>query len=339
LSGTRVVEAPAKVNLRLRVLGRRPDGYHDIETLFQAISLADEVEVRLEGEGGAAGARVAPAARRAATANGRRLSDGGEEDVDEGAAAERVTLEVVGAELGPGHENLAHRAAEAFLGVTGRPGRVHVRLVKRIPAGAGLGGGSSDAAAVLRCLDDLSGGVDPETLRAIAEGLGSDVPFFLGPSPLAAGRGRGERLDPLPPLPEAHLVLALPPVQVSTAWAYRALADARAGPSAPSARQPVALVDAASSWAGVTAHAENDFEPVVAPQHPEVRRSLEGLRGEGARWALLSGSGAASFGVFDTAALATSAAHRLGKVTGWRFVVASTLTEMPVPRVPAGDDV
>lgn len=325
MSASRLVEAPGKVNLLLRVLDRRPDGYHDVETLFQAISLADEVEVTLEGEGPAGLGRA-----------GR--SGGREPGSRAGSTDERVIVDVVGADLGPPERNLAYRAAAAFLGATDRPGRVHVRLVKRIPAGAGLGGGSSDAAAVLRCLGDLAGGVDAGTLHRIARDLGSDVPFFLGPSPLAVGRGRGEQLDPLAPLPEAHLVVALPPVHVSTAGAYVALADARA--AAPPRRPPgsVALEEVASSWATIAARAENDFEPVVAARHPEVRRSLEGLRAEEARWALLSGSGAASFGVFATAARATAAARRLEAVTGWTFVVATTRTEMPALCAPGGDE-
>lgn len=299
MSAARVVEAPAKVNLLLRVLGRRPDGYHDIETVFQAISLADEVSVTLEVGGAST------------------------------SAESRVELEVTGPDLGPTHENLAHRAATRFLELSGHPGRVRIRLVKRIPAGAGLGGGSSDGAAVLRCLDELIGGVGPDRLRAIAAELGSDVAFFLGSSPLAAGRGRGERLTPLPTLPSVHLIVALPPVHVSTAGAYAALAEARAAQPRPTSRATIVLEEVAASWGGIAARVENDFEPVVAERHPEVRRSLEGLRAAGARWALLSGSGAASFGVFDRRSDAVAAARRLEQELGWRFVVASTLAEMP----------
>jgi 4-diphosphocytidyl-2-C-methyl-D-erythritol kinase len=309
MSAARVVEAPAKVNLLLRVLGRRPDGYHDIETLFQAISLADEVTVRVGGPDGEAA----------------------------GPAAGRVDLEVVGPDLGPPHENLVHRAATRFLETAGHSGRVRLRLVKRIPAGAGLGGGSSDAAAVLRCLADLVGGVGPDRLRAIAAELGSDVPFFLGPSPLAVGRGRGERLSALPALAPAHLVIALPPVHVSTASAYADLADERAGHASPTSSrgiepEEVVLEEVARSWESVAQHPENDFQSGVAERHPEVRRSLEGLRAGGARWALLSGSGGAAFGVFDRREDADAAALRLEERLGWRFVVASTRTDMPSPR-------
>jgi 4-diphosphocytidyl-2-C-methyl-D-erythritol kinase len=308
------VEAPAKINLLLRVLHRRPDGYREIETLFQAVSLSDDVDVTLDSAG------------------------------PSGA----ITLDVRGADVGPEEENLAYRAVVGFRESTHLSGAIHVRLVKRIPAGAGLGGGSSDAAAVLRGLAELqeiafrrresTGGVttapvDEATLRRIAAGLGSDVPFFLGGSPFALGRGRGEQLVPLAPLPEAWLVLALPPVHVSTAGAYRALSDARSeaasGAEEGRPRPDVALQVAA--WSAVEALAENDFEDVVSPAHPEIARSLEGLRTEGAAVAMLSGSGGASFGLFPSREGAEGAAARLEARLGWPFLPVRTLERLPLP--------
>jgi 4-diphosphocytidyl-2-C-methyl-D-erythritol kinase len=297
MKGTVVVRAPAKINLFLRVLGGRSDGYHELETLFQAISLGDDVEVSV-GEAG------------------------------EGAV-DGITLDVVGPDLGPKSENLAVLAAARFCEVAGVDRSVHIRLVKRTPIGAGFGGGSSDAAAVLRCLAALAGRNDPTLLHTIACELGSDVPFFLGPSPLALGRGRGERLTPLRPLPPAQLVLALPPVQVATGDAYRALAELR-GATHPALARDVDTT--ALGWDEIEALAENDFEPLIAERHDEVRRSLEGLRAQGARWTLLSGSGAAAFGVFANRSAAEVAAGRLEDELGWPFVVSITSTELPALR-------
>lgn len=295
------VRAPAKVNLFLRILGRRPDGFHEIETLFQAVDLADEVTV-VRGRPG-------------------------------------VRLEVDGPDLGPVEQNLAHRAARLYLegaGVAATDG-VTVRLRKRIPAGAGLGGGSSDAAAVLRCMDVLwAGALAPPDLALAAASLGSDVPFFLGAAgALALGRGRGEILRALPPLPEARLVLVLPPVHVATGPAYGALA-ARRVVEPPNPREPWDPARLALGWAGVAQDAENDFEAVVPPLHPPVASSLRALRAAGAAPALLSGSGAACFGVFPGPDAAAAAAGDLSRALGWSAVEVRTLPGLPeVEAVPA----
>lgn len=294
-SRTARVGAPAKVNLLLRVLDRRDDGFHELETLFQAVDLQDDVRVQV-GPG----------------------------------VTGRVSLQLDGPDLGAPEDNLAVRAARAFLaaavivdvGVT-------VRLVKRTPAGAGLGGGSSDAAAVLRCLGALHPGrVAQDRLERLALELGSDVPFFLGPGAFAVGRGRGERLTPLPPLPTGHLVLVLPPVHVATGGAYAALARHRlAHPRDPGA--PAPIPDAGWGWAEVAALAMNDFEAVVPAAHPPVAAALEALRAVGARPALLSGSGAACFGLFPDAAAAGRAAETLTARLEVPTVAIRTLTSLP----------
>lgn len=280
---------PAKVNLFLRVLGERADGYHEIETIFQAVSLHDDLAMD--------------------------LVSGGE-----------VGLDVAGADVGPPTSNLAYLAARAVLDAAGSDMGVHVRLEKRIPAGAGLGGGSSDAAAALRCANALLG--DPlgdAELADIAGGLGSDVPFFLGASTLALGRGRGELLEALPPLPDAHLVLVLPPVHVDTGWAYGALTEhRRAGGEAP---RPGSHGDAPRTWADVAGLAVNDFEAVVPSAHREVAASLDALRKAGATPALLSGSGSACFGIFADAESARRAAELLSGSLPWPSLVARTLSD------------
>jgi 4-diphosphocytidyl-2-C-methyl-D-erythritol kinase len=282
------VLAPAKVNLHLRVLRRRSDGYHDLDTLFQAIDLADEIAVELRPEG--------------------------------------IELDVQGADLGPAADNLAYRAAERLAACVGYEGGIAVRLTKRIPAGAGLGGGSSDAAAVLRCFSELLDiHRDDRRVREAAEQLGSDVPFFLSGSTLARGRGRGEILDPMSSLPTADLVLISPPVHVSTAKAYAALSESRRGASAEAASS----VPSPRSWDDVAAQAVNDFQPIVGAAHPEIGTALDALEVGGARFALMSGSGSSVFGLFGSRAEAERVASELGARLSWPCRAVRTLTDMP----------
>lgn len=287
MTGSVLVRAPAKVNLFLRVLSRREDGFHQLETLFQAIDLCDVVRVRWAREG--------------------------------------VRLDVEGPDPCPPEENLAFRAALGFLSLFPSERGVQVTLEKRIPAGAGLGGGSSDAAAVLRCLLALSGvaSTPPELMRMAAE-LGADVPFFLGESALARGTGRGELLEPLRPLPARWVVLSLPPVHVSTGAAYESLSRRTARSQTPSGAGVQAR-----SWDDVVLQLSNDFQDVVSAQHASVAESLAALQREGASGVLLSGSGAASFGVFGSRAEAREVAGRLCGEFGWPFRAAETLTALP----------
>lgn len=288
------VAAPAKVNLSLRVLGRREDGFHEIRTLFQALDLGDELRVSRGGRG--------------------------------------VSLEVRGPDLGPTEENLAYRAAELFLEAFGETQGVHIELTKWIPAGAGMGGGSSDAAAVLRALSWLSPFPPPPgELMLLGAKLGSDVPFFLGASPLAQGAGRGEILTPYRALPAADVVLALPGVHMSTPEAYKALGRG-AWVRAADETAPVGRKGAPSDWDGVLAGLVNDFQPVVTETHPEVERSLRALAEAGALGSLLSGSGAASFGFFPDRATAERVADELTLELGWPCVAARTLTHWPGPK-------
>lgn len=288
------VAAPAKVNLVLRVGPRRPSGYHDIHTLFCGLELADEVEVHAGDESG-------------------------------------IALEVDGPDLGDPDRNLAHRAAAAFFEVSGVRPQVRIRLRKRIPAGGGLGGGSSDAAATLLALDRLHPGVlAPADRDTIAAGLGSDVPFFLSETPLAWGEGRGERLTPLRPPEPRPVLLVLPPFPVGTADAYAWLDRDRdrdrhregegegergpnggAGPSDHAAAVPAPGAGERVGWPRIEAGATNDFEQVVYSRHPELGEVREALRAGGAAIALLSGSGSTVFGVFPDDGSAAAAAISL----------------------------
>jgi 4-diphosphocytidyl-2-C-methyl-D-erythritol kinase len=286
------VAAPAKVNLRLRIMAREAGGYHSLETVFCALSLADTVAVTRGGTG--------------------------------------VRLEMQGpVDAGPPERNLAVRAAERFYREIGEAPAIDLHLSKLIPAAAGLGGGSSDAAAVLRALNALHGDPLPrETLLQLAIELGADVPFFLCGSPLALAWGRGERLMPLPPLPSRPVLVAHPGVAMSTADAFAEVAALRGGDYAPRA----GLVDLAalSSWESVAALAENDFEPVGVRRIPVLGDGLDAMRAAGARVALLAGSGSSIFGIFDSPAARDSAVAPLDAL-GMRTWRAETLTGMPAP--------
>ena len=273
------VEAPAKVNLVLRVRARRADGYHNVDTLFAAVGLCDRLRVE--------------------------------------RAASGIALEVAGADLGHPRDNLVHRAARAYLDARGARGGVGIRLVKRIPVGGGLGGGSSDAAATLRCLDELfQPAMGAAALTELARGLGADVAFFLSPSPLALGGGRGDQLTPLPPLPSRPVLLLESRRGVATAWAYNLLARARV--EAPdAARPPDPLTPGrCADWAAVAATARNDFEEPVFAARPDLRESLNALRRTSPALALMSGSGGTVFAVYRDEASAVLARAGVGRVAG-----------------------
>ena len=281
--------APAKVNLFLHVLAREESGYHALETLFCAISLADEIRV----ERGAAGVRL------------------------------HVQGEV---DTGPEDQNLVVRAARAFYDRLGEPAAVDLHLAKHIPAAAGLGGGSSDAAATLRVLNHLHGGpLSPDALLLLGSGLGSDIPFFLCGSTLALGTGRGERLLPLRPLPSRPVLVCHPGAGMPTAAAYRRLDEAR-GDDVPAPRlvPPEQLRD----WESVAALARNDFTEPVLSALPGLGDALAVLRDAGASPALLAGSGSAIFGVFRTAA-ERDAAMQNAQGLGLRCWAAETLEREP----------
>jgi 4-diphosphocytidyl-2-C-methyl-D-erythritol kinase len=257
------VVAQAKINLFLRILAREASGYHAIETLFQRLDLGDDVTVR-----------VTPGTRG---------------------------IDCRGADTGPAERNLAYRAAAAYAAATGWPAGFAIEIDKRIPVGGGLGGGSADAGAVLRCLNALAPRpVSASALLALAAPLGADVPFLTLEAPLALAWSRGERMLALPPLPRRPVVLALSDTGVGTADAYAALAAAR-GAFVP---EPVSwTADRFASWRAVAEIAVNDFEPVVFAGRPDLAQARDELRRLGRAlhdladesFALMSGSGATVF--------------------------------------------
>jgi 4-diphosphocytidyl-2-C-methyl-D-erythritol kinase len=298
------LRAHAKINLALRVGPLDEDGYHPLATVFQTVSLCDLLYAR-------------------------RLEGGDGERPD---AATPLRLRVAGAEL-PADNTVTRAvrllAAEArAAGVA--PVALDMRLVKRVPAGAGLGGGSGDAVAALAAAARLwglpcnpleAGGV----LQRVAAEIGSDVPFFLYGG-TALGTGRGTRIAPLEPLPRTWLVIAAPDVHIATPAAYAAfdrraaVAAAEAGDLSPAAEPPQAPPYVPSldpSWMG------NDLAPAVYGLVPEVGEVCDRLRRLGAAVAQMTGSGAASFGAFATRRQAARAAARLRAQGIWAGVFVS----------------
>jgi 4-diphosphocytidyl-2-C-methyl-D-erythritol kinase len=293
------VLAPAKVNLGLAVVGRRADGYHELESVFAPLDLADALDVEIE------------VARAAAT-------------------SVALAVEGEGAGVPAGPENLAARAAHAFLDAAGVRARVRIALAKRIPAAAGLGGGSSDAGAVLRALAaGLPGALAPAALARVALTLGADVPFFLDPRP-ALVSGVGERRAPLPgALPPLPLVLANPGTPLSTARVFAAYAASGAPPSPPG-RLAARLRDALGAPPGalparLAALVENDLEPAAEALCPALGPLRDALRSAGALAVGLSGSGATLYGVFPSAPAAAAALAGGGLGPGAWARVARTL--------------
>ena len=266
--GAKAVEvaAQAKLNLRLRILARESNGFHQLETLFLRIDLADTVRIRR-------------------TSGARTLDVIGDVDV---------------ATLGPVEKNLAWRAAESYFDASGMRGGFAIELEKRIPIGGGLGGGSADAGAVLRALEAMDDEpADWNLVLGLAEQLGADVPFLASEHAYVLAWGRGERMLALEPPAPREAILVVPSFGVRTAEAFGWLGEPRANP--PSRRQMRALVFhplALSDWGALSALAGNDFEYVVETRHPEIRENIEHVRALGCAIAMMSGSGSTVFGIW-----------------------------------------
>jgi len=270
--------AQAKINLSLRVLDREPDGFHSIETVFLRLDLGDDVRLHI----------------RAKT---RTLRCGVMRDQ-------------------PQTENLAYRSAALFADETGWPGGFEIVIKKRIPIGGGLGGGSADAAAVLRILNTLSPNpLKTDALLELAGRLGSDVPFLASDFVMALGWGRGEKLLRLAPLPSRDVQLFFPPFGIDTGEAY-ALLDASRSPMPHAV--PELTAEMFGDWESAARRSINDFEPVIRPRWP----AIDALMSRGNRYGLfyrLSGSGSTVF-----------------KVPGIRTRFVEGSTELPPLEVPEG---
>jgi 4-diphosphocytidyl-2-C-methyl-D-erythritol kinase len=284
------LDAPAKVNLGLRVVGRRADGYHELESLFVPLDLADAIALRVES-----------------------------------APHTSVSLAVDGPTAGapPGDDNLAVRAARAFLAHAGIAARVAIQLTKRTPVAAGLGGGSSDAAAVLRGLAGaFPGAVKADALEEIALALGADVPFFLDPQP-AWVTGIGERRTPVAGVPRLALLLVNPGESLATREVFRAF-DALARPRARRPDPPRELARELADDEALAARLYNDLEDPAVRLCPPIARLRAQLAAAGARAVGMSGSGATVFGVFAGRAAAEGAEAGFERpARGWTRVAVT----------------
>jgi len=268
------VSAHAKLNLFLRILARESGGYHQIETAFALLELADELTVTRTARG--------------------------------------VGLTVHGPDLGPADDNLAVRAARAVLDATGHTFGVTIELTKRIPVRAGLGGGSSDAAAALHAVNALAGNAVPRPeLLHLAARLGADVAFFASGAPAAVAWGRGERLFRLAPPPAAPVLVAVPAMGVATPDAYRWWDHLN---PEPPLHGPVVLAEEAfTTWGSVGRLGGNDFEIPVFGKHPPLRALFERLAGTHPYWVRLCGSGSSVAAVYASERLRDDARMQLGE--------------------------
>jgi 4-diphosphocytidyl-2-C-methyl-D-erythritol kinase len=278
----------AKINLHLRVLGRRADGYHEIRTVFQTITLKDRLSFRALDES-------------------------------------RLELECDAPGVPTDDSNLVLRAArllrERFKVARG----ASIKLEKSIPAGGGLGGGSSNAAVALVALARLW---EIETTRDelsnLGASLGADVPFFFTGG-TALGTGRGAEIAPLDDAPVANLLVVSPRVKISTAEGYKSL-------NAPALTKEIAPANLlvsrgeADFYDSFPASLANDFEPPVYRLHPEVGRARDALVAAGAKGALLSGSGSSVFGVFESSDEVARARARIRVEAGWQVFPCATLS-------------
>lgn len=276
--------APAKINLGLELLGKRSDGFHEINTLFLPVTLCDILE----------------------------LSEN-----------EELTIECSPSLGLLPEDNIIMKAADALRRTTGTNFGASIRLKKNIPQGAGLGGGSSDAATALQALNELwKTRLSHDELREIAALIGSDVPFFISKT-AALGRGRGELLEPVKISLDYEIVIVRPEVEVSTAWAYK-LALPAAFRDKPSQFEEITREIPASEWRN---YIFNDFEQGVFRWYPQIEFAKRLLYEAGAEFALMSGSGSCVFGLFTDRECAKSVANSFRQVYLCRQWTAKDLSE------------
>ncbi len=262
--------APAKINLLLRVVGRRADGYHELDWVFVPVSLCDEVRIEIR--------------------SASKLS---------------IELQCDRDDIPKDARNLAWCAAHTFMGELGLCADIRIDLHKQIPAGAGLGGGSSDAGAVLRMMAALWHVDDRAAMLRLALGLGADVPFFLKLQ-AAHVSGIGERIVPLKLSAPLAMVIGIPPIAVSTAEAFGALRPEQW--SGPAPRDHLRALAAGQIEPAIL---QNDLAAVAMERHPEIARLKSRLESAGAQAASMSGSGGAVFGIFDEIKSAERACEQL----------------------------
>lgn len=284
MTDTLLLESPAKVNLRLEILGKRKDGYHEIRTVFQKISLQDTLHFSL-------------------------------------MPGKRIWIETNNPDLPTGKENLVHQAILSLKSRSTYQGSIRVLINKRIPLGAGLGGGSSNAATTLRALNQLLQlNLTRKELMNIGATIGADVPFFLMDGS-AIGRGKGERLRKIE-LPLFWYILIYPNFEVSARWAYQNSVLTKI-------KYRINLHQLFQSRRGVVRLLRNDLEPGVSRKHPEITLMKQMLLSSGAKGTLMTGSGPTVFGLFFTKEKADEAFQNLRRSIyrkGWEIFQAHSIS-------------
>ncbi len=276
------IKCPAKINLSLDVINRREDGYHNLSMIMQEIKLFDTLTFSIEDGNG-------------------------------------ITLTSDKESVPTDDSNLIIKAANAFYEKTGITAKTRIHLCKNIPMGAGLGGGSTDAAGTLTALNTLfDNPVQKDDLAKMAKALGADVPFFLYGGCMLA-EGIGEKLTPVPPLKNAYIVLAKPPIHVSTAFVYKNLIldENTVHPDTSSVIKAMETgnLDLLAKSAG------NVLETVTSKNYPEIEEYKSLMKLHGAVYSLMSGSGSSVFGIFRTETSAKSAVEVFKKITKDAYVV------------------
>ncbi|MDD2366835.1 MAG: 4-(cytidine 5'-diphospho)-2-C-methyl-D-erythritol kinase [Desulfuromonadaceae bacterium] len=261
------VLAPAKINYLLDVIGKRPDGYHELRMIMQRVNLCDNISLK--------------------------LNDNGEV---------KIICNSIG--IPDGQENIAWKAARALLDFAGSKTGVTIEITKNIPVAAGLGGGSSDAAAVLMGLNDLLNlNISDQKLMEIGVNIGADVPFFIFKK-AAIAEGIGEKLTELPEMPHCWILLVNPAIHVSTAWVYKSLQLTNRG-------KLNRLPEFFDSIEQVISILSNDLESVTVEKFPVIAEIKSLLLESGASGSMMSGSGPTVFGIFDSFDAAEIARKRI----------------------------
>ncbi len=280
------IASPCKVNLHLSIERRRPDGYHEIKTLFHRISLQDTVYLQR-------------------------------------TPAPGIHLSVSDPAIPSGPDNLVWRAATLFFKHYPQPGGVSLRIDKHIPAGAGLGGGSSNAAATLLGLQrlydmDLPG----DHLSALGASIGADVAFFLAETRSAWATGIGEKIDPVENSPLLWFLIVYPQIHISTQWAYQIFSQDILLTNPPKNNN---VRDSFRRPSDVCGLMYNDFEQVILPRYGQIKALKENLLAAGALGALLSGSGSSVYGVFADRIACEKARENIAESESYRVFTAHSL--------------
>jgi 4-diphosphocytidyl-2-C-methyl-D-erythritol kinase len=278
--------SPAKINLRLEILKKRPDGYHEIKTIFQKVSLYDDITI----------SRI---------------------------AQDNISISVDDPSVPSDTSNLAYKAATLLMRDQKIAAGLAITIKKRIPAGAGLGGGSSNAAATLLGLNRLFKlNLPPEHLQQLAVQLGADVPFFISTAGTACACGIGEILTPMQAPKVFWILIVFPNISISTSWAYTTYSQYKL---LTKIKNNIIYDNSFEDALSIARNLYNDFESVVYPAHPHIKTLRDGLLESGACGALLSGSGSSVFGIFSSRDSCERAQERLSHMLDYRLFAVHSL--------------